>query len=1183
MAVRIETNAEPIPGYKLIERIGGGGFGDVWKVEAPGGLLKAIKFVYGDLEDVSEDGHRAEQELKAMSRVKTVRHPYILSLERFDIIDGQLLIVMELADRNLWDRFKECRSQGLPGIPREELIRYMAESAEALDLMNNDYQLQHLDIKPQNIFLVHNHVKVADFGLVKDLEGMAASVTGGVTPVYAAPETFDGWVSRFSDQYSLGIVYQELLTGQRPFPGNNVRQLIMQHLQAAPNLSPLPARDRAAIGRALSKKPDDRHPSCTDLINALKNTEQSASSPDQTVQEVTPFDTVRPTDPPASSLSGKITEDMRGAAGPSAPTKAEPVTPVRVPAPTKAEPLTPVRAPAPTKGTPPVDQTPLPIEMASVPLSAPSELCGEGVLFPALLIGLGNQGLTVLQSVRQLFQDHFGSAESPANLTMLYIDTDPDTHRQAIKSPGKCALSPYEILLARLNRPSHYLKSRDGRTHFDTWIDPQMVYRIPRTQLTTGLRALGRLAFCDNYLPFTRRVRDNLAAIIDKEALPNATRLTRLGVRTNRPRVYIVTNLAGGTGSGMFLDVAYVVRSILKSLGYAEPHVTALLLLPEVDAKAPRVLPVANAHAALRELNFFSTGKAFTAGYHEREAVVQDSSPPFNRCFMLELPAETRDGEARTIIALAGDFLFRDMYSALGKEAESRIPRKAPGRGATFQTFGMYRLSSPRRPVVQQAAHELCLHMVQRWISKDAGPLRESVRTWVESHWTREEFGAETFIARLQVASERALKKAPEEVFAAIMAPLASRKTSEFDLDGVDQTLRQLQDLLGRPEEATLASKPATLEGSLSAASEVIVNEWGQRITELVIRLIEQPGYRLAGAEEAIRQIVVAMEQILQSYETITTELEKRTLDAFSRIHGILDGLDKNSIPRARVPVAIAELTDLLSNYAKWRYQHLILRQVIKSYISLRGNLSDELREINFCRNRLGELLKAFQKPAKIGSDKDQAKSTPVSPERKLLPIGCLDVTQAVQQVLETFSQEQREELENRLQAMLLNQFGGLVNVCMSPANLVKNLELALQQEAEVFVSAGHEGASVADLFFEQNPQEEQAVGEILTAYDEAAPAMAFKDADSTKELCLVAVPPGEAGDLFEQMVRRALPEANLAFAPSADDIVFYRQLSDVSLGDLEHLGPAGQDAYRQLSTVDHLTPHARMDFTFGN
>src|SRR6516162_4004789 len=279
MAVRIENQAEPIPGYKLVERLGGGGFGEVWKAIAPGGIFKAIKFVYGDLDTISDEGQRAKQELKALSRVKTVRHPYILSLERYDIIDGQLLIVMELADRNLWDRFRECTGQGLPGIPRTEVLGYMQEAAEALDLMNIQYQLQHIDIKPQNLFLVHNHVKVADFGLVKDLEGRMASVTGGVTPVYAAPETFDGWISRFCDQYSLAIVYQELLTGRRPFTGTSLRQLILQHLQASPNLSSLPVGDREAVGRALAKSPDDRFPTCLDLVRALQAATASSRTP----------------------------------------------------------------------------------------------------------------------------------------------------------------------------------------------------------------------------------------------------------------------------------------------------------------------------------------------------------------------------------------------------------------------------------------------------------------------------------------------------------------------------------------------------------------------------------------------------------------------------------------------------------------------------------------------------------------------------------------------------------------------------------------------------------------------------------------------------------------------------------------------------------------------------------------
>src|SRR5205823_14416906 len=86
----------------------------------------------------------------------------------------------------------------------------------------------------------------------------------------AAPETFDGWLSRFSDQYSLAIVYQELLTGQRPFDGKTMRQLVLQHIQGIPDLSPLPAAERAIVARALAKDPDQRFPTCLEFIKLLR-------------------------------------------------------------------------------------------------------------------------------------------------------------------------------------------------------------------------------------------------------------------------------------------------------------------------------------------------------------------------------------------------------------------------------------------------------------------------------------------------------------------------------------------------------------------------------------------------------------------------------------------------------------------------------------------------------------------------------------------------------------------------------------------------------------------------------------------------------------------------------------------------------------------------------------------------
>lgn len=183
-------------------------------------------------------------------------------------IEGQL-IIMQPTGRTLWDRFNECRDEGLLGIPRAELLYYLRDAASQIDRMNAHHNLQHLDIKPQNLFISPDGITIANFGLAEVLEGVRATVTGGVTPVYAAPETFEGWISRFSDQYSLAIVFQELLTGQRPFNGKNTRELLMQHINGKPDLSPLPKCDQPIVGRALSKKPDDRFPSCRAFIEAL--------------------------------------------------------------------------------------------------------------------------------------------------------------------------------------------------------------------------------------------------------------------------------------------------------------------------------------------------------------------------------------------------------------------------------------------------------------------------------------------------------------------------------------------------------------------------------------------------------------------------------------------------------------------------------------------------------------------------------------------------------------------------------------------------------------------------------------------------------------------------------------------------------------------------------------------------
>jgi serine/threonine protein kinase len=1216
MPVKIEANAEPIPGYRLIERLGGGGFGEVWKAEAPGGLRKAIKFVFGDLHAKDEaDGARATQELKALSRVKSVHHPYILSLERYDIIDGQLIIVMELADRTLWDRFRECRNQGLPGIPREELLQYMQETAEALDLMNVQFQLQHLDIKPQNLFLVFNHIKIADFGLVKDLGNMAAAtVTGGVTPVYAAPETFDGWLSRFSDQYSLAIVYQELLTGQRPFVGATMRQLVMQHLQGEPDLSALPAGDKPTIQRALAKNPDERFPTCVEFVKALV----AAVSKQPSDVPATPSAVVSPAPPlvdtPQGAPGEQLPEDLvvtRNQRGRQGQRQASPL----------AVPPRPVGEHRPanhvhTNAAPASQRTPaqpVPHGHAS-PEPANSSGCG-GIVQPALVVGLGNLGLQTLLALRRTLCAEFGHADAVPHIRLLGIDTDGQALKSAGQGEQRAALRAHEVLLARLHRPSHYLtqRDRDGVMATDGWLNAKLLYRLPKHETGAGVRALGRLAFVDNYRIIAKRLDAELQACSAQDTLREQVQQSDRGVRSQVPRVYLISGLAGGTGSGMFLDAAYTLRALLRKQGHERAEIVGLFYLPSADGEGIRSTALAQTYAALTELHHYVTAQSsFRAKYPDAEAngsarSITETGSPFTRCYFLSLPAlssaTSGPEEAPTPVALAGQFLFREIATTMGKAldearrnglADPRLHAATPG----YQTFGLHRIFWPRKPLLEQAARRLCRRLVDHWLSKDARPVADTIHAWAQQQWDAAGLRPETLIERHQELCEQQLQKAPERLLQEVINPLvplltppangsADAGAAPFNAAPVVAALVSLDKLLGIPEEArdaATAPVAGAIEDALAEVSAAIADAGDRQLTELIVRLIEEPAFRLAGAEEGLRQFSRLAEHVLQSQESLTNELRARAASLYQRIQGLLETRPQQKLtpttPLWKLGFAkkdsaastnfAADLLELLRIYSKTRYQALILGHIQRLFVSLRGHLSDQIREVGFLRQRLRELAELVEHK----SDANPAMRTAC--EKLLLPPDCNHLDDAARRLDEQITPDDLRSLDTSLQEVIRRQYGALLNVCMGPANLVRNLAPVMVQEAQSLLAPRFQAANVAELWL-QDKKDDNAISQGLAeAYDRAR--LELGKTPLTQQLAVASFPSVGAGEKLQRHAEKVLADATIVADERGDEIIIYRESGPIALQALDQYNAVAQEAYRQCNAADPSLLHTRTD-----
>ncbi len=267
---RYNKGDRPLDGYSIEYGLGRGGFGEVYFAISDSGREVALKAVQ----------NYEEIELRGISHCMNLKSPHLVTI--FDVRhdpEGIPWVIMEYVSgpslREMLDA-PDARS----GIGEDQALYFMRELIKGIRYLH-DAGVVHRDLKPHNIFFEDGAVKIGDYSLSKAISN--THQTGHTTTVgsvhYMAPEIGEGKYDKAVDVYALGVILFEMLTGQPPYVGESMGEVLIKHITNEPDVSGLNEPFARTIKKAMARDPSERFQSVDEMLRSLSPDDHSSYLP----------------------------------------------------------------------------------------------------------------------------------------------------------------------------------------------------------------------------------------------------------------------------------------------------------------------------------------------------------------------------------------------------------------------------------------------------------------------------------------------------------------------------------------------------------------------------------------------------------------------------------------------------------------------------------------------------------------------------------------------------------------------------------------------------------------------------------------------------------------------------------------------------------------------------------------